>query len=36
MSDDERAALAKGLAEADEGKFVSDETVAEADKHHER
>jgi hypothetical protein len=36
MSDDERAAVAKGLAEADQGAFVSDEVVAEADKHHDR
>ena len=36
MSDDERAAVAKGLAEADQGKFVSDEVVREADKRHER
>ena len=36
MSDDERAAVGKGLAEADQGKFVSDEVVAEADKRHDR
>lgn len=36
MSDDERAAVAKGLAEADQGKFVSDEVVREADKRHQR
>ena len=36
MSDDERAAVAKGLAEAAQGKFVSDEVVAEADKRHDR
>ena len=36
MSDDERAAVARGLAEADQGKFVSDEVVREADKRHER
>ena len=36
MSDDERSAVAKGLAEADQGKFVSDEVVREADKRHER
>jgi predicted transcriptional regulator len=29
MSDDERAAVGKGLAEADQGKFVSDDVVAE-------
>jgi len=32
MSDDERAAVTRGLAEADRGEFVSDEVVAEADK----
>jgi predicted transcriptional regulator len=36
MSDDERAAVAKGLAEADRGEFVADELVAEADKRHGR
>ncbi len=36
MSDDERSAVAKGLAEADRGEFVADELVAEADKRHER
>jgi hypothetical protein len=35
MSDDERAAVRRGLAEADRGEFVSDELVAEADKRHE-
>ena len=35
MSDDERAAIGKGLAEADRGEFVSDELVAEADKRYE-
>jgi hypothetical protein len=35
MSDDERAAVAKGLAEADRGEFASDERIAEADKRHE-
>ena len=35
MSDDERAAVSKGLAEADRGEFVSDEAIAEADKRHE-
>ncbi len=34
MSDDERIAVGKGLAEADRGEFVSDELVAEADKRH--
>jgi hypothetical protein len=32
MSDDERVAVRKGLAEADRGEFVPDEIVAEADK----
>jgi hypothetical protein len=36
MSDEERAAVGKGLAEADQGKFVPDEVVAEADKRHDR
>lgn len=35
MSDDERAAVGRGLAEADRGEFVSDEMVAEADKRHQ-
>jgi len=35
MSDDERVAVRKGLAEADRGEFVSDEFIAEADKRHE-
>ena len=35
MSDQERAAVGKGLAEADSGQFVSEERVAEADKRHE-
>lgn len=35
MSDDERASVGKGLAEADRGEFVSDELIAEADKRHE-
>jgi hypothetical protein len=34
MSDDERVAVGKGLAQADRGEFVSDELVAEADKRH--
>ena len=34
MSDDERAAVAMGLAEADRGEFVPDEIIAEADKRH--
>ena len=36
MSDDERAAVRRGLAEADQGKFVPDEAVTEADKRHDR
>jgi hypothetical protein len=36
MSDDERAAVEKRAAEADQGKFISDEAVAEADKRHDR
>ena len=32
MSDDERIAVGKGLAQADRGEFVPDELVAEADK----
>jgi hypothetical protein len=35
MSDDERVAVGKGLAEADRGEFVSDELIAEVDKRHE-
>jgi hypothetical protein len=35
MSDDERSAVLKGLAEADRGEFVPDELIAEADKRHE-
>ena len=35
MSDDERAAVRRGLAEADRGEFVPDEIVAEADKRHD-
>ena len=35
MSDDERVAVRKGLAEADRGEFVPDEIVAEADKRHD-
>jgi predicted transcriptional regulator len=34
MSDDERIAVAKGMAQADRGEFVSDELVAKADKRH--
>jgi hypothetical protein len=36
MSDDERAAVAKGLAAADRREFVADALVAEADKRHRR
>lgn len=36
MSDDERVAVGKGLAEADRGEFVADELVAETDKRHGR
>jgi len=35
MSDEERAAVRRGLAEADRGNFVSDDVVAEADKRHD-
>ena len=35
MSDDERAAVRLGLAEADRGEFVPDDLIAEADKRHE-
>jgi len=35
MSDDERVAVRKGLAEADRGEYVPDEIVAEADKRHD-
>jgi hypothetical protein len=31
MSDDERAAVSQGMAEADQGKFVSDDLIAEED-----
>jgi hypothetical protein len=34
MSDEERTAVRKGLAEADRGEFVPDDVVAEADKRH--
>jgi predicted transcriptional regulator len=34
MSDEERLAVRRGLAEADRGEFVPDEVVAEADKRH--
>jgi hypothetical protein len=32
MSDDERAAVRRGLAQADRGEFVPDDVVADADK----
>jgi predicted transcriptional regulator len=35
MSDDERAMVRKGLAEADRGEFVSDQLIAQSDKRHE-
>jgi hypothetical protein len=35
MSDEERVAVRRGLAEADRGEFVSDKRLAEADKRHE-
>lgn len=34
MSDDERVAVGRGLAEADRGEFVPDDLVAEADKRY--
>jgi hypothetical protein len=36
MNEDERAAVRRGLAQADRGEFVPDEVVAEADKRHEQ
>jgi predicted transcriptional regulator len=35
MSDEERAAVRRGLAQADKGEFVPDEVVVEADKRYE-
>lgn len=35
MSDQERAAVNKGLTEANRGEFVSEERVAESDQRHE-
>lgn len=35
MSDDERAAVRRGLAQADRGGFVPDDVVANADKRHD-
>ena len=34
MSDDERNAIAKGLAQADCGEFVPDDVLLQADKRH--
>jgi hypothetical protein len=34
MSDDERNAVAKGLAQADRGEFVPDDVLLQADKRH--
>jgi hypothetical protein len=36
MSEEERAAVREGLAQADRGEFLSDEAVAEADERHAR
>jgi hypothetical protein len=36
MSDDERLAVGKAIAQADRNEFVPDELVAEADKRHGR
>ena len=36
MSDEEWAAVGQGMAEADQGKFVSDDLVAKADKRHDQ
>jgi predicted transcriptional regulator len=36
MTDEERAAVRRGLAQADRGEFVPDELVAEADSRHDR
>jgi predicted transcriptional regulator len=35
MNDNERAAVRRGLAQADRGEFVADDVVAEADKRHD-
>jgi hypothetical protein len=35
LSDEERAAVRRGLAQADRGEFVPDDVVAEADKRHD-
>ncbi len=34
MSDEERVAVRRGVAQADGGEFVSDKVVKEADKRH--
>jgi predicted transcriptional regulator len=34
MSDDERDAIAKGLAQADRGEFVPDDVVLQTDERH--
>ena len=34
LTDDERAAIRKGLEQADRGEFVPDEVVAEVNKRH--
>jgi hypothetical protein len=36
MNDEERAAVRRGLSQADREEFVPDEVVAEADKRHEQ
>jgi len=36
MSDDERVAVGKAIAQADRSEFVPDKLVAEADKRHGR
>jgi predicted transcriptional regulator len=36
MTEEERIAVRRGLAEADRGEFVPDDVVAAADKRHEQ
>jgi hypothetical protein len=36
LSDEERAAIAEGVAQADRGEFVPDEIMADFFKHHGR
>jgi hypothetical protein len=36
MSDEERIAVRKGLAEADRGEFVPDKVIAESNRGHDR